>query len=458
MINRYWQVLRTYLERPRFWVLIVTYLLVTWFWFWYYAWSKPGERQAQAIISAIYACLICCFLGLHVRRQFSHSAAQAIPGYATPHLVVAGLLSSMLWLVVPALAWWMGHWSNGVMALHAFAAMLMAIVACWPRGVLLMMAIPAVAIWASRPVKARQYPYIVELYQGYHPNVAVMLIAAAVGAQAIAAWYLLRLPRKGITTNDEFTIETAPTPAGVNPLRDWLLELRESEAQRLTRTGWLPLVQRWRAPVAIAPMLFLVPAAFVSAAALFGWWAEEAQAYTTFALIISCAILLLLPLGPWQSRRWAMSQEILRPVAREKYYRQFLGAMALDMVTWIGMASLLIFVVILSNWNHISPMDRLTNFSISLALSLSLLWSMATFVYGVGVATLHVRFWLPILAAATITWFVGCWILGGIVGMYFRVPSDVATIGLSSFPILSTAIGLGLTRWTYQRWVRSDVV
>ncbi len=460
MSNRYWQVLRTYLERPRFWVLGVTYLLVTWFWFWYYAWSKPGERQGQAVISAIYACLICCFLGLHLRRQFSHPAAQAIPGYAMPHLVVAGVLSSVLWLVVPLLAWWTDHWSGGAVALHAFAAILTGIVACWPRGVLLMMAIPALAIWASRPVKARQYPYIVELYLGYHPYMAAALIAMAIAAQAVAAWFLLRLPRKGISTNDEFSIETPIVPAGASPLTDWLLEMRESEAERLTRSRWLPLVQRWRTPVAIVPLLLPMPAMFVAAGAVFGWWVEgEGHAWAMFALILSCAILLLLPLGPWQSRRWAMPQEILRPVAREKYYRQFMGAMALDMIVWMVTASLLIFAVSLFNWHNIHAANRLTDFTLYLAISFAFLWSMASFVYGVGVATLHWRFWLPIIAVTTIGWFLGLHFAIRLINLYVIVKHDLDSgMTFVVFPIVTGAIGLGLTLATYRRWVRGDVV
>jgi len=191
-----------------------------------------------------------------------------------------------------------------------------------------------------------------------------------------------------------------------------------------------------------------------------GWWVEgEGHAWAAFALVLSCAILLLLPLGPWQSRRWAMSQEILRPVSREKYYRQFLGAMAMDMVTWLGTASVLIFVVVLLEWYNINPVNRLTDVTRMFALSFALLWSMAAFVYGVGVATLHRRFWLPIIAVTTIGWFVGCWYSVALTGLYLNIRSDwYMAMAFVAFPVVTAAIGLGLTLSTYRRWVRGDVV
>jgi hypothetical protein len=459
MSNRYWQVLRTYLERPRFWVLGLTYFLISWIWFWYYDWSNEAARQGQAILSAIYACLICSFWGLHVRRQFSHSAAQHIPGYTTPHLLVAGLLGSVLWLFIPLVAYLADHWSSGAVALHACAVILMCIVACWPRGVLLLMAIPALAIWSSRPLRGRDTPYISELYQGDHPYVAAAFIVAAVAIQGFVAWLLLRLPRKGISTNDEFTLESPVVPSGTNPLTGWLLKLREAEAQRLARTRWLPLVQRWRAPVAIVPLMFFVPVAFVAAAALFGWWFAEPLGWIILAVVLSCAILLLLPLGPWQSRRWAMSQEILRPVSRERYYRQFLGAMAIDMAAWTGIASLLIVWPTLVNWSNIDQVNRLSDFAQVIAIYAAFQWSMAAFVFGVGVACLHWRFWLPTIAVATIGWAFGFFFIMHIVTFSVgakHLPSDGVITAI--YPLVTAAIGLGLTQWTYRRWVRSDVV
>jgi len=465
MSNRYWQVLRTYLERPRFWVLSVTYLLIICFWFWYYDWNLPAQRQGQAIISVIYGNLIACFLGLHVRRQFSHAGAQAIPGYAAPHLVVAALLCSILWLVIPLIAILVGRWPPGALVIHALVAILAGVVACWPRAILLVMALPVYIAWDNRPLPTKHTPLLEQLYQGERPNLAVTLIALAVVSQVVAAIMLLRLPRKGITTNDEFTIETPTTAVGVNPVNDWLLDMREAAAQRLTQAYWLPQVQRWRAPVAIVPALLCLPAAIVAAAALIGFLAggsAAAGAWAGLTLAITCAVVLLVPLAPWQSRRRAMSQEILRPVTRERYYRQYFAAMALDVVVWTSMASLLLLAMFISTWYFFPPANRLWGVLVAMAFFYSLLWSVATFVFGVGVATLRWRFWLPIVAAITLAWTLGAWATIFWTGEYLlrsmKNLDPYMPYLFAGFCTLTATVGLGLTVITYRRWVRGDVV
>lgn len=463
MSNRYWQVLRTYLERPRFWVLGIAYLMIICFWFWYYDWNLPAQRQGQAMISVIYGNLIACFLGLHVRRQFSHAGAQAIPGYTGPHLVVAALLCSVLWLLIPGVAIAVGRWSPGALAIHASVAILAGLVACWPRAILLVMALPIFAVWDNRDFYSKHTPLLEQLYQGDRPNLAVTLVALAVVSQVVAARMLIRLPRKGITTNDEFTLDAPAAPAGSNPLTDWLLERREGAAQRLTEAQWFSQVQRWRAPVAIAPVLLLLPPLLVGLAALVGWWMQEPVGWAAFALILCSAMLLLVPLGPWQSRRKAMSQEVLRPITREKYFRQFLGAMALDTVTWIGVASLMIVMFLLLQWLFDAPSQvPVKMLYVAIVVSLGLLWSMATFVYGVGVATMHWRFWLPIVAAITMVYFFGTLISYRVIGESIlrssRQLDQYTPHTFAAFCVTSTAIGLYLSNRTYRRWVRNDVV
>ena len=415
MSNRYWQVLRTYLERPRFWVLGITYLLIICFWFWYYGWDLPVQRQGQAIISVIYANLIACFLGLHVRRQFSHAGRRRFPAMRPRIWWWRRSLCSILWLVIPALAIAVGRWPPGVLAIHALVAILAGAVACWPRAILLVMALPVFIAWDNRPLPMKHTPLLEQLYQGDRPNLADTLIVLAVVSQVVAAIVLIRLPRKGITTNDEFTIETPTTAVGVNPVNDWLL----GHARGGCRTTHARLLAATSAAVACAggdraaALVFAgdnrggcragrFPSGSSATAA-----ANSAAAWASLTLAVTCAVVLLVPLAPWQSRRRAMSQEILRPVTRERYYRQYFAAMALDVVVWIGMASLLLLAMFISTWYFFPPANRLWGLLVAMAFFYSLLWSVATFVFGVGVATLRWRFWLPIVAAITLTWMLG---------------------------------------------------
>jgi hypothetical protein len=157
-----------------------------------------------------------------------------------------------------------------------------------------------------------------------------------------------------------------------------------------------------------------------------------------------------------------MSQELLRPVTRESYYRQFLGAMALDTITWIGLASLMIVACIVFQWFNEHPaQEPVKVLGIALAVSLGLLWSMATFVYGVGVATLHWRFWLPIVAAITMVYFFGSWasmvLIGHAVGTNRQLDRAIPYL-FTGFCVVNAVIGLFLSKWTYNRWVRNDVI
>jgi hypothetical protein len=68
-MGKYVQVALTYLYRPRFWILGPCYLLASRWWGGAtatYSYSFP-----QMLCSTSIACVVACFIALHLRRQFA---------------------------------------------------------------------------------------------------------------------------------------------------------------------------------------------------------------------------------------------------------------------------------------------------------------------------------------------------------------------------------------------------
>jgi hypothetical protein len=441
-------------------MLAVTYLLIVWVWFWAIEWDSELQRRGQAVASAVFASLAGCFLALHVRRQFSTAAAQIVPGYAVPHLVVAGFVSALLWLIIPLIAIVAGHWQPGTLAFHAMAAILMVVVACLPRGILLLVAVPVLLVWANRPLPRGQTQLLISLANGDRPWLAATLIALAVVGQMVAVWFLLRVPRQGITTNDEFTLDSPSSNQDLNPLSRWMLTARDAAAQRLMEARTFRSIQRWRVPVATSPLQYLSPFMVVLIACGIGWSLGNMGEWGIFAIAVTSAVLLLVPLSPWHFRRKTMSQELLLPVTREQYFREMTIAMSLDVVRWTAVSSALIAAPFVATLVIDPQAIGELRFWLQLLAFLSVAWSMAIFIFGVGLATFRLPFWLPIVAAISMVWFFGVWILAMVVGEQLRVAlgwRDVAGWLLAFFIASTLALGLLLVCFTYRRWVRSEV-
>ncbi len=456
-MNSYWQVLRTYLWRPRFWVLGFFYLWLVWGLFLLKAWDGNYRGRGQASFSATYTALAVCFLALHVRRQFTNDAAQLVPGYATPHLVIAVLISSLLWLIVPTAAILSGDWPPGSLAFHAGAAILMAAVACWPRAIVLLVAVPAMLVWTNSFLPPGDKPVMTQLLDGQRPVLANVLVGTALLAQLVAGLMLLRMPRQGVTTNDEFTLDSKASAQDVNRLNRWFLSGRDAAAERLLEARLFASIQRWRVPVATSFAQLSIPAFTVLVAAGIGLAFGKWQGWSAAATAITCAVLLFVPLGPWHARRHAMSQEILLPVTRPRYFREIILSMALDMALWMTVASVLIAVVGIAiafprSWN----LHLVQNFLIPAAIFMGLLWSMATFVFGVGLATMRWPLWLPIVAGIALVWFFGAWVSFGYLHQALARRGDPFPEFIA-FVALNFLIGLLLAFSTYRRWVRNDI-
>ncbi len=457
-MQRYWHVAQTYLWRPRFWIFAAAYVLLVGGLRWHRQDLPTADlARGQMILSALLASIVGCFLGLHVRRQFGTAAARLVPDFAAPHLVVAALASFVLWIGIPATGMLVGQWPTGSIALHAVGGILAGLVACWPGALFLLAALPAWLIWASQ-YEPHGATRLVRLADGQMPIISGMLIGLAAVLQIVAANFLLRLPRRGITTSDELTFEASLTSNATSAPGQWILEVRDSAARSLSHSKLLPSIQRWRVPAAVSWFSLLVPVAVVVVLSAFGGLIDNVSDWATLVTLTTSAVLLILPLGRWHSRLAALAFELLRPVTRPVFFLQILLAFAGDMLLWVTTATLISVGV----FSIVPPFSDVETSRVQFLVGyLAILWSMAALVYGVAVLTIRWRFWIPTVAAVGLAWFLGVSLLLAYSAdeIFHTTGWQIDGLGFSTlFAALSAPCGLLLARTAFHRLVAADVV
>jgi hypothetical protein len=450
-MNSLWQVARTYLWRPRFWVLGALYLAIMGLAFW----SPETPAKAQIGISLTLSSVIVCFTALQLRRTFGNEVVQLTPRYAAPHLAIGLTASALLWLIVPAILVLIGKWPSTALAAHAVAGIMAGAVAFWPRALIVLVALPFLLSWASDLNPRR--PFFSRLVDGGEPFAAAMLFAVALVANAVAVLALVRLPRRGISTNDELAIDAPVNLQANNPVVAWMLSARDRAAERLQQARVFCGVRRWRVPVAIPAFQFCLPVVAVLAMAAVGGAFGAAADWTVLATTISVALMVVLPYAPWHQRRRAFQQEFMRPVARGAFFRQMALALGWDVLAWLCLATLLMSVVTAMLASFRSNNDGRVWYEIltTIALFYSILWSISLFLYGLALATIRFRLWLLIIAIGGLVWFIGLFFLTVRIALYFSIRHDLVPI--VAFVVISTAIGLLLVVLTHRRWVAADL-
>jgi hypothetical protein len=395
-----------------------------------------------------------CFTALQLRRTFGNEVVQLTPRYAAPHLAIGLAASALLWLIVPAILVLIGKWPSTALAAHAVAGIMAGAVAFWPRALIVLVAIPFLLSWASNLNPRR--PFFTRLVDGDEPLAAAMLFAAALVANAVAVVALVRLPRRGISTNDELAIDAPVNLQANNPLVAWMLSARDRAAERLEQARVFRGVRRWRVPVAIPAFQFCVPVVAVLAMAAVGWAFGAVADWTVLATTISVALMVVLPYAPWHQRRRAFQQEFMRPVARGAFFRQMALALGWDVLAWLCLATLLMSVVIamltlFRNNDGRAWYEILT----TIAVIYSIVWSISLFLYGLALATIRFRLWLLIIAIGGLVWSIGLLVLTVRTAIYFSIRHDLVPV--VAFVVISTAVGLLLVVLTHRRWVAADL-
>jgi len=107
MSSRYAEVARTYLRQWWVWAMIVVMIGYTWIVFRHE--PSAGHRDPRGLVwemtmacVLIYIILASCFAGFvaaHLKEQMAHWRSTLLPGFRTPHIVVAAIAILLLALL-----------------------------------------------------------------------------------------------------------------------------------------------------------------------------------------------------------------------------------------------------------------------------------------------------------------------------------------------------------------------
>lgn len=434
--NRCAQVFKTYALRPRFWLLVPPYLI-----------TPP-------FVSACVAALLACFLALHMRRQFGTAAAKLVPGFAGPHLIVAGLVSLTVWAGVPTLqAWRFGLRIESVVAIHAIAGLLLALVVIWPRAIVLIVLAPVSVAWIVSNVDRRPAEWLERFASVGDPWVSVPLIALTLVAHGVAGWFLLRLTDQSAVLDD--LASDAPRFEGAaGRVEAWLLDRRDAVVTRqLSQVGTgLWAILRWRIPVALSwTQLALYPLT-VAAILLPTLRSTSDPGIVILVLVATNSVFAFAPFANWRGRRHWMAAEVTRPVTRDQYFCETAVALAWDIVLWFSMMGIAAGFVV----GFLSPPvdDRTV---LAVGAYLAVLLGLAVFLFGLGLLTMRWSYWFAILVLSTIVWsFVSVWslaVLLAAVKLLMPLPLLLPIL----WAVVSALVGLKLIQVARRKWSEADL-
>ncbi len=448
---RVWQVVLTYVWRPRFWVLGIFYLVAS-------TWWAENMRWGAALVGGLLptitlASVTCCFIALHLRRQFGNAEARLTPGFAVPHFVVGAVVSLLVWVVVPwGQAWLADAQPWALIAAYSVAGLSLAVTVCWPKAMVLVMAMPLGIAW---DVLHHADSFSSRFLKGEVPLLSAAMVALAVLAHPLAAIFLLRLSDH-VFVNDDFLVERPRSEGVFGRWENLLLSFRDARVERrLARVGrgWWA-IGRWRIPVALAWSTLALVVACVLGLMGLAWYGTGNREYVIPVVLMASVMFLLAPFGPWQLRRQWLSIEMMRPVTRPRFFRELALALAADVVLWTSLISVIVIGTagLLSDHRPpVSGIGRVGMIVVTSLVYLALLWGMACFLYGIALVTLRFRYWIPLIFTLGIAWCIAF-----VVAAVNMQPTP-REVNVLVFPATSALLGLLLTWIAYRRWLETDL-
>jgi hypothetical protein len=453
--NIAWQVARTYLGRWRFWIFGSAYVGLTFYRTTFY--RAAIERDfvgVEILLSTFLASFVACFVALHVRRQFNSPMANTVPYFAVAHLGVGALASLSVWVIVPLIqAWLLRLPPWGPLGAFAMAGTLLALVACWRQAIVLLLGLP-VLIFSGPRIFAEGSP-LGDFLLGKEPRLSFAVIATAIVAHLVAAKFLLGESDQSVAISDDFAIETPRQETARGRLDEFMLRTRDGVVRRRLADagfGWWS-VQRWRVPSSASWMQMalavIIGALFCAAIA----WLERHTHAAMLGVVVTSFVMLIAPFHSWHVRRRTIAAETLWPVTRQQYVRQIALAIARDVFAWTVLASFfsLAIMALMVREKDYSPLD-------DFGLYLLFLWSGAVFAYGLGLATMRSRYWLPLMIGLSLAWMaLVVYIVGKLTIHLSRVKGGEDVLVVGAFVAAWILGGLLLARFTLRRWRRADI-
>jgi hypothetical protein len=449
-MNKYWHVLHTYSSRPRFWIFGLVYLFVA-------SYAEPEAARPQIVFSVMFASIVIGLLALHLRRQFATPQAHLMPDFFTAHVIVAIFASSLVWIAVP---WWEAWRMNLhpliVISVHALTPVLLGAVIWWPKAIVLIPAVPLIAVGFVVQRRSREFDFATQFMAGEKWEAYWGLIALGVAGLAVATWRLARLPDVAVATSDDFALEPPRADLPRSPWLERMLGLRDAAIDRrlmhAVGRGALLATRRIPGTISLAELVLFSVAILAFMPML--WFVIGDVAGAWIALILGTGLMLFAPFSSWRFRCNALAMEFMRPSARDVFLRQMTCAMALDFCVWTSAATLVAACGLL-----MFIRQHGFNYFDAFAAQTVTMWGFAVLLFGIGLATLRFRAWMP--------FFIGILICSAIAALYVAAVAEglmqrngfrpSAYIVFSVFSSMCVLIGLALARATYRRWLTMDL-
>lgn len=451
-MNKYLHVLHCYLRRPRFWIFGLMYLLLA-------SQAYPEAKRPQIISSVLLASVVTGFLALHLRRQFATPQAHLMPDFFVPHVAVAIFASALVWLAVP---WWEA-WQMKldpliVISVHAMTPVLLAAVVWWPKAIVLIPAVPILALGLVTSRLSRNTDFATQFMAGERWDAYWALIALGVVGLILTAWRLARLSDVAVATSDDFALEPPRSDLPRNPWLERLLAWRDAAIDRrlMTAAGRGALLTTRRIPGTISLAELALFWTLIVGLMPIHWFVMGDVSGAWIILILGTGLMLFAPFSSWRFRCNALAMEFMRPAARDVFLRQMICAMALDFCLWTSAATLVaacgqLFFIGQKGFNYFVgvPVQAVT------------MWGFAVLLFGIGLATLRFRAWLPffigILLCSVFASILPVFVVERILrySVFGMRSSEYVTI--ATFSLSCAAIGLALARATYRHWLTMDL-
>lgn len=467
-MSSYLHVLNTYVGRWRFWIFGGFYVLMALI-------IAEQDRQRRTtsldelgwiVFSTILASLLMAFLALHVRRQFGSAQAHVMPGFFGPHFAVFVATSSLVWIVVP---WLMGA-RLGMPTLpfvsgHACAAILLCLFVIWPRAIVLLLGafFGPVLLFGDVGLfsRASQTRFAEGFVTGDFGGLYFTLIAVAVVAYVVAAWRLRRLSDLSAATSDDFSLEIRneayTNRAGLGILQRWRDQATEFRLGAI-EPAQDSILLRWIPSATSIPEIAILGVLIVALGlAVWHFTGESGAAVLVFT--VGTTAMVFGPLSTWRFRLNALATEVMRPATRRQAFRCIAMAMALDFLIW-GLAASL---VIACSYLFLIG-ERGFFYRSAILIHLMALWGAIVLIFGVTLATLRYRYWVPLFLGLVPGIMAAC-LLGAVMLATYTYPvsrhprDDVqyGTLAALNFALSCSAVGLVLSRYSYRKLLEADL-
>lgn len=451
-MNKYLHVAHSYLRRPRFWIFGLSYLLIV-------AQTNPNNPQLQICSTVLFASIVMGLLALHLRRQFATPQAHLMPDFFVPHVTVAILASTAVWIAVP---WWEASRMKVdpliVISVNALTPVLLAAVVWWPKAIVLIPAVPMLAMRLVMQRRPDQIGFVKQFMAGERWEAYWALIALGVAGLILTAWRLARLPDIAVATSDDFALEPPRSDLPANQWLERLMAWRDAAIDRrlmiATGRGALLATRRIPSTISLAELALLSVAIVVLMPLAWYVLGDAGGAWTV--LILGTGLMLFAPFSSWRFRCNALAMEFMRPAARDVFLRQMIWAMALDFCLWTSAATLV------SACGQLL-FSRLSGFNyfVGFAIQTVAMWGFAVLLFGIGLATLRFRAWLPvfigILLCSVITSAFATVLVARILRNNTFSMASSEYVAVAAFSLSCAAIGLALARATYRHWLTMDL-